>query len=157
MPSRGITFNDVLDMTSWTPHACPVSDIPAAAHTITSLLNTQTSPAIAFLSAPPPSPTAVPPGKPEKLSVYLYRTLTTGLVLSVDDGDERAVGAAVWIGPVAQSTSVWGKVRDFLAWRAVDTYQFYNWVWYGESKLKASVCNCPRCLMGRDLRLLIRL
>jgi hypothetical protein len=157
MPSRGVTFDDVLDMTSWTPHPCPISDIPNAAHTITSLLNTQTSPAIAFLSAVSPS-TAIPPGKPEQLSVYLYRTLTNGLVLSVDDGDEKAVGAAVWIGPVGQPMSVWGRVKDFLAWRAVDTYQFYNWVWYGESKLKASVCDfLGGADGGRDLRLLIGL
>jgi hypothetical protein len=88
--------------------------------------------------------------------VYLYRTQTNGLVLSVDDGAEKAVGAAVWIGPVGQPTSFWGRMRDFLAWRVVDTYQFYDWVWYGESKLKASVCDfLGGADGGRDLRLLI--
>jgi len=141
MTRGNLTYEDVLDMTSWKAHVCPVSEVPNAARTITSVLTAENNPTVRFLSGNSHSnETHVPPGKAEQVSVYLYRTLTNGLVLTVDDGDERAVGVAVWQGPVAQPTSWWEKVRDFVAWRAVDVYQTCNWLLYGNSSLKQTVC-----------------
>jgi len=141
MPRRNLTYEDVLDMTSWKAHVCPVSEVPNAARTITSVLTAENNPTMRFISGVSPTgDSLIPPGKAEEVSAYLYRTLTNGLVLTVDDGDEKAVGVAVWQGPVAQPTSFWGKVRDFVAWRAVDVYQSFNWLLYGNSTIKHTVC-----------------
>jgi len=137
MPRRNLTYDDVLDMTSWKAHVCPVSEVPNAARTITSVLTAESNPTVRFISGVSP-PNA--PGKAEEVSVYLYHTLTNGLVLTVDDGDEKAVGVAVWQGPVSQPTSFWGKVCNFIAWRVVDVYQSFNWLLYGNSTIKHAVC-----------------
>ncbi len=119
------------------PHVCPVSEIPIAAQTITHVLN-HNNPFISFLYDNQTPPPLVPYGKPEQLSIYLYRTLTTGLVLTVDDEDQKCVGVAVWQGPTHQS-SLLGKLRDFLFHTGFDIWNILDNVFYGGSGINKTV------------------
>jgi hypothetical protein len=114
-------------------HVCPVADIPLAAKTVTSVLNT--SPFISFLynnNTP-----IIPPGKTEKLSIYLYRTLSTGLVLTVDDDDKKCVGVAVWQGPTRQSLA--GRLYDWCVQAGFDFWDNVNLLYNGHGGLNQKV------------------
>ena len=118
-------------------HICPVSEIPLAARTITSVLN-HNNPFISFLYNNHTPPPLVPYNKPEQLSIYLYRTLATGLVLTVDDEDQKCIGVAVWQGPTGQS-SLLAKLRDFLVHTGFDIWNTMNTLYYGGSGINRTV------------------
>lgn len=121
------------------PHVCPVLEVTLAAQTITSVLN-HNNPFISFLYSNHTPPPLVPYGKPEQLSVYLYRTLTTGLVLTVDDGDQKCVGVAIWQGP-ASETSLFGRLRDWCVHTSFDIWDTLNSIYYGRSGIDETVLN----------------
>src|SRR5271167_2668612 len=131
---RGTSPN--LSMTT-PPHICPISEIPLAAQTVTSILN-HNNPIISFLYNNHTPPPLIPYGKPEQLSIYLYRTLTTGLVLTVDDEDQKCVGVAVWQGPSSQ-TSILGKLCDWCVHTGFDLWNTLNWIYYGGSGMNKLV------------------
>ena len=117
------------------PHICPVSEIPIASKTVTSVLD-HTIPFISFLYSNHTPPPLIPPGKPEKLSIYLYRTLSTGHVLTVDD-DKKCVGVAVWQGPTRQRLA--GKVYDFCVNTGFYFWDSLNTMYYGGSGVNHGV------------------
>ena len=87
----------------WKPQRCPITDIPLAAHTIARVM-CESYPLISFVyDNDRPPLMEIPCGKPELLTISLYRSQINGHVLTVDDGDQKCVGVAVWTGPRRQS------------------------------------------------------
>ena len=70
----------------------------------------------------------VPCGKPELLSVTLYQTRINGLVLTVDDDDQKCVGVAVWTGPVRKSfigeIGGWCILGFLYLWLFIDMFYY---------------------------------
>jgi hypothetical protein len=118
------------------PHVCGISEVPLAAKTLTTMLNS--TPAISFFYDNRSSATQIPYGKPEKLSTYLYRTLSTGLVLSVDDGDEKCVGVALWEGPTRER-GLLGKVFNYCVQGGFDIWDSLKSIYYGDCGLNKKV------------------
>ena len=111
------------------PHICPITEIPIAAKTITSVM-CQTYPVSAFVyNSKPPLP-RVPRGKRELLAIYLRQIHTTGLVLSVDSGDEKCVGVAVWTGPTAKQKSAYERLLSKLSLTWLNIWLFFGMVYY---------------------------
>jgi hypothetical protein len=114
---------------SYSPHICPIEDIPLAARTICSVFHQSNYSVMTFLynrHQPPPS---LPYGKEEQFSIHLYRLLSTGLVLTVDDEDKKCVGVAVWSGP-AGKTGYLGRLRDWLVHSTFDAWQALHYIYY---------------------------
>ena len=69
-----------------------------------------------------------PCGKPELLSVSLYQTRINGLVLTVDDGDQKCVGVAVWTGPVRKTfvstIGGWSILTVLYLWLFIDMFYY---------------------------------
>src|ERR1700730_3638060 len=119
-------------------HTCPLSEVHLASQTITSVLDN--TPFISYLYSEhttTPRPTT-PLGKAERLSVYLYRTLTTGLVLTVDDGQRKCVGVAVWQGPISKS-GILTRFRDWFVHGGFDLWDHLNSLYYGHGGLNEKV------------------
>ena|SRR5579862_2416107 len=100
------------------PHICGFRDIPLAACTILSAL--KDSPLSRFVYGEPP-PSRLPFLDILEFTRYLYKCRSHGLVLSVDDGDTKCVGIAVWIAPsqylgVRWSNQAWCVYLIFQAW-----------------------------------------
>ena len=111
------------------PQVCPISDILLAAQTIASVM-CWSNPLISFLySRDHPPLVEVPCGKPELLSISLYQTLISGLVLTVDDDDQKCVGVAVWTGPVRKRFP--GKVAGWCILAILYLWLFINMFYYG--------------------------
>jgi len=121
----------------WTPHVCPIQDVPLAVKTITSVL--ESMPYVRFVYDHQKSPP--PPGKAENLSVELYRILTTGLVLTID-AEEKCVGVAVWHRPVRQSFL--SRVADWCVNAGFDVWSTISKMIYGDGGFnhkKAAACD----------------
>lgn len=111
------------------PRLCPISDIPLAARTIAEVMCVS-YPLIAFVydgKSPPLVP--VPCGKPELLSISLYQTAFNGLVLKVDDSNQKCAGVAVWTGPVRKSFV--GNLVRWLMFAPLYLWLFFCMVYYG--------------------------
>ena len=67
MPRPNLTYEDVLGMTSWKAPVCPVSEVPNAARTITSVLTAENNPTVRFISGVSPlMPPSFPSGRRNK-------------------------------------------------------------------------------------------
>ena len=113
-------------------HICPLSEVHFASRTLTSVLDN--TPFISYLYSQYTPPPRIPLGKAERLSVYLYRVLTSGLVLTVDGGENTCVGVAVWQGPVSK-TGILTRVRDWFVQGAFDVWDQWNSLIYGDGGL----------------------
>ena len=80
----------------------------------------------------------IPLGKAERLSVYLYRILATGLVLSVDDGDKKCVAVAVWQGPISRD-GILSRLRDWCVHAGFDVWDQLSSLYYGDGGLNRKV------------------
>lgn len=121
-------------------HICPLSEVHLASKTITSVLDN--TPFVSYLYSEHTPPPRIPLGKAERLSVYLYRVLATGLVLTVDDGESKCVGVAVWQGPNPRR-GVLASVRDWFVKRGFDVWDELNSLYYGGGGLNHKVI-CAR-------------
>jgi hypothetical protein len=120
------------------PHVCPITEIPLAAKTITSVM-CQTYPVSAFVyNSKPPLP-EVPYGKRELLAIYLRQIHITGLVLSVDSEDEKCVGVAVWTGPGAKEKSPYQRFVSKLSLTWLNFWLFFAMVYYRGAGMDAQV------------------
>ena len=91
-------------------HETPWRDIRTAAQTITSVMST-TNPIISYCYNSPSLLTEVPYGKRQLMSIYLHQLQCMGWVFSIDDGDKKCVGAAVWTGPRPTAEGgIWSRV-----------------------------------------------
>jgi hypothetical protein len=112
------------------PHVCPLRDIPSAARTITTVM-CQSNPLIAFVyNFKKDRELPVPYGKRELLSVYLYQLRTNGIVLTVDDDDQKCIGVAVWTGPNCRKGVV-EKVRAWFILLVLNVWLFFSMLYYG--------------------------
>ena len=90
----------------------------------------QTYPLISFVyGSDRPPLLEVPCGKPELLTISLYTSHINGLVLTVDDDDQKCVGVAVWTGPVRQS--FFGKVGGWCILTILYLWLLLNMLYYG--------------------------
>ena len=111
------------------PQLCPLWDIPLAAHTIAKVM-CLSYPLISFVYGGDQPPLLnPPPGKSELLSLWLYQTVVNGLVLTVDDKDQKCVGVAVWTGPVRRSFA--RRVGGWCALPILFVWLLVNRVYYG--------------------------
>ena len=111
------------------PHVCPITEIPLAAKTITSVM-CQTYPVSAFVYKSKPPLPQVPYGKRELLAIYLRQIHITGLVLSVDSGDEKCVGVAVWTGPTTKQKSAYKRFLSKLSLTWLNIWLFFGMFYY---------------------------
>jgi len=111
------------------PHVCRVSDIPAAAKTITSIM-IKANPLTQFVYDKHRPPLLLPQGKLELFTVYLYQNLTNGLILSIDDDDEKCIGVAVWTGPLKPRNFL-GRVRTWCILSILYVWLVLNSLYYG--------------------------
>jgi len=126
------------------PRICPLGDVPIASQTVTSVLNHENR-FVSFLYNNHTPPPLIPNGKPEQLSIYLYKLLsTTGLVLTIDDEENKrpCVGVAVWQGPITTSTGLLGRLKEFCVNCVFDVWNQMNWLYYGGSGLDHAVFRC---------------
>ena len=131
--------NPGLTMSSFTPHVCPLTEIPLAAVTITSVF-CRTYPLIAFVYGSKDSLPEVPYGKRELLTIYLRRLGITGLVLSVDSEDEKCVGVAVWTAPAAfHQKSLYEQFKSKLKLIWLNIWLFFASVYYHGASMDAQV------------------
>ena|SRR5579859_4955180 len=72
-----------------------------------------------------------------ELSIFLYRTLATGLVLTVDD-DKKCVGVVVWQAP-RRKLSLVERVSDWCLQAGFDVWNGLNNLYYGGSGFNHSV------------------
>jgi len=87
-------------------------------------------PLIAFVYGgrnPPLVP--VPCGKPELLSISLYQTAFNGLVLKVDENNQKCAGVAVWTGPVRKS--FFGNIVGWFMLATLYLWLFLSMFYYG--------------------------
>ena len=122
-------------------HICPLSEVHFASRTLTSVLDN--TPFISYLYSQHTPPPRIPLGKAERLSVYLYRVLASGLVLTVDDGENKCVGVAVWQGPVSKN-GVLTRVRDWFVQGGFDVWDHLNSLYYGGGGLNQKVVGIGR-------------
>jgi hypothetical protein len=129
-------------MMSSTPHLCPSSQLPQAAKTLTSVLCAE-SPLPAFLYNSPTLLPSVPYGKCELLAIWLRNLHRTGLILTVDDGDEKCVGVAVWLPPAGRKGAFLDKLKTrwFCAW--LDLWLYVNKIYYGRAGFNPKVQQYP--------------
>jgi hypothetical protein len=120
------------------PHICPISKIPQATRTLTSAFNHESNAFISFFYNNHIPPPLIPPGKPEQLASSLYRTLSSGLVLTIDSEDQKCVGVAVWQGPSRQTNPL-NKFRNYFVQGALDFWDSLNSIYYGRSGFNQSV------------------
>ena len=111
------------------PHVCRVSDIPAAAKTITSVM-IKANPLTQFVYDKHRPPLLLPRGKLELFTVYLYQNLTNGLILTIDDDDEKCIGVAVWTGP-PKRRNFFGKLRTWCVLSILHVWLVMNFLYYG--------------------------
>ena len=113
------------------PHPCALSDIALAAKTIASVMIV-TNPLIQFVydKPRPPPPLLLPRGKLELFTVHLYQTLTNGLILTVDNDDDKCVGVAVWTSPNSRP-DFFGKLRAWCISSALYIWLVLSFLYYG--------------------------
>ena len=114
------------------PHECPWLDLPTAARTITSVMST-TNPLIAYVYNSPKPLSQVPWGKSQLMSIYLGQLRCRGYVLSIDDGDNRCVGVAVWTGPKLETEGdrgVWRRWGEWIRMVGLGVWIFGASIWY---------------------------
>jgi len=134
------------------PHETPWRDIPAAARTITSIMST-TNPIISYVYDSPILLTSVPRGKRELMSVWLYQLHSSEYVLSIDDGNKKCVGAAVWTGPKRKERRWWMKFGDWLKLVGLDIWMLGANVWYHGAGMNGKVLRvCCPCTDRRGRR-----
>jgi len=117
-------------------HICPLAEVHLASRTITSVLDN--TPFLSYLYSEHTPLPGIPLGKAERLSVYLYRILATGLVLSVDDGNKKCVGVAVWQGPIS-GAGILSRFRDWCVHAGFDVWDQLSSLYYGDGGLNRKV------------------
>ena len=75
-------------------------------------------------------PLLLPCGKLELFTVYLYQNLANGLILTVDDDDEKCIGVAVWTGP-PKRRNVLGRLRTWCVLSILHVWLVMNFLYYG--------------------------
>lgn len=120
------------------PHVCPVSDIPLAARTITSVM-IKVSPLTKFVYDKHQS-TLLPHGKLEIFTIFLYQLRTNGIVLTVDDENEKCVGVAVWMGP-SRHRNFFAKLRAWCILFALNIWLRFGFLYYGSEQNETVLCN----------------
>lgn len=111
------------------PQLCPTSDLNLAAKTITSVF-CQSYPLSAFVYNCKTPLSSVPYGKRELLSIWLRKVRQSGLVLTIDDGDEKCVGVAVWTGPERLLGGRLSRLRFRWFTTCLDIWLFFNMIYY---------------------------
>jgi len=71
-----------------------------------------------------------PYGKRELLAIYLRQIHITCLVLSIDSGDEKCVGVAVWTGPTAKQKSAYERFMSKLSLTWLNIWLFFGMIYY---------------------------
>jgi hypothetical protein len=71
----------------------------------------------------------IPCGKSELLSISLYQTVINGLVLTVNDANQKCVGVAVWTGPVRRG--FFGRIGGWCILAILYLWLFINMFYYG--------------------------
>jgi hypothetical protein len=111
------------------PQLCPISDIPLAARTIANVM-CMSYPLISFVyDGDRPPLRKIPCGKSELLSISLYQTVINGLVLTVNDANQKCVGVAVWTGPVRRG--FFGRIGGWCILAILYLWLFINMFYYG--------------------------
>jgi hypothetical protein len=116
-------------------HGCPLSEVQFASQTITSVLDD--TPFVSYLYSDT-RPPRIPLGRAGRLSVYLYRNLTTGLVLTVDDEEKKGVGVAVWQSP-SSKTGMLSRLREWCVQGGFDVWDHLHTLYYGGGGLNVKV------------------
>ena len=117
-------------------HGCPLSEVHFASHTITSVLDD--TPFVSYLYSEHTRPPRIPLGGAGRLLVYLYRSLTAGLVLTVDDGERKCVGVAVWQTPISK-TGILSRVREWCVQGVFDVWDHLHTLYYGGGGLNVKL------------------
>ena len=114
------------------PHLCPVSDVPLAAKTITSVM-IKANPLTKFVYNKHQAPPLLPRGKLEIFTIWLYQLRTNGIVLTVDDENEKCIGVAVWTGPMRHQ-SFFGKLRAWCILFGLNIWLRFGFLYYGSEQ-----------------------
>ena len=103
----------------------------------------QTYPLISFVyDNDHPPLLEVPCGKPELLTISLYQSQISGHVLTVDDGDQKCVGVAVWTGPGREG--FFSKVGRLCILTILYSWLIINMLYYRLRGFKMNITvNCP--------------
>lgn len=111
------------------PQVCPTADIPLAAQTIATVF-CQSYQLISFVYGGDLRPLPeVPYSKLELLTIFLYQGHTGGLVLTVNDDDQKCVGVAVWSGPIRKG--FFAKLRAWCVLAILHLWLIINMIYYG--------------------------
>jgi hypothetical protein len=130
-------------MSSFIPHVCPLTEIPLAAKTVTTVF-CQTYPLIPFVYGSKLPLPEVPYGKQELLTIYLHQLGITGLVLTVDSKDEKCVAVAVWTAPAtANRKSLYERLKSKFNFTRLNIWLFLATIYYRGASMDAQVTNPP--------------